>query len=444
MGVIMKKLLLFLLLTSCGIHLNAMQQNATSAPQGQNKRKRNNPNTQPAAAATASEELGQLNKRRRRCEVGTQTGLEVVITSNKTIFINPAHLEVCQSQFLQIFWQGNFAEQKYTLQNPHPENIIELMKKTLAFVYYQTQALLMQQHTPNQINYRLNNEIRRYFEQNIQQDNLIPFMFIINELKLTVCYNPLAEIICKNFELEQVREHLVKQNGIENPLGIDDKLLSCLKKFILLTYGKAGAGDIGDIAHVTCTLEELDRIKPLNQRFQLQINNTYLDLSARNLPCPLSDITNIEAILKRNFDLTQLTTLILDNHQIQDLTPLERLAQLKYLSLNNGQIQDIPPLAGLTQLEILSLRNNQIQDLTPLARLTQLTELYLDNNQIQDIRPLERLPQLTVLHLSRNQIQDIRPLARLTQLTWLGLANNQIQDFAPIANHPNYSQYQLQ
>ena len=84
-------------------------------------------------------------------------------------------------------------------------------------------------------------------------------------------------------------------------------------------------------------------------------------------------------------DMANLTELIAQNANINDLTGLEAATKLTRLDLgaeyveaerryiNSNSISDFSPLSGLTNLTYLVLRNNNISDLSPLSSLTQLT-----------------------------------------------------------------------
>ena len=114
-------------------------------------------------------------------------------------------------------------------------------------------------------------------------------------------------------------------------------------------------------------------------------------------------------------------------------TQLQRIEKAKKekatsLVLANLDLKEIPTEVGdLIHLKALDLENNQIQDLKPLEKLVNLTELYIQNNRIQDLKGLEKLVNLTALGLQNNQIQDLKPLEKLVNLTHLFLENNQIQ-----------------
>ena len=151
-------------------------------------------------------------------------------------------------------------------------------------------------------------------------------------------------------------------------------------------------------------------------------NLTYLNLSMNKIvdATPLAGLTN----------LTELWT---PYNQIANIAPLAGLTNLTTLAVGFNPIADVAPLAGLTKLTSLFLYKSQIANLAPLARLTNLIELYLDGNRITDLAPLTGLTNLTVLSLSDNQIADLAPLAGLTNLVYLWLRGNQIADLAPLA-----------
>ena len=82
-----------------------------------------------------------------------------------------------------------------------------------------------------------------------------------------------------------------------------------------------------------------------------------------------SGISDISGLL----ELTQLTTLVLNDNAIKDVSPLAALADLKELNLSNNDVSDVSPLAGLTNLERLDLRHNRISDFSPLEGLSENT-----------------------------------------------------------------------
>ena len=128
-----------------------------------------------------------------------------------------------------------------------------------------------------------------------------------------------------------------------------------------------------------------------------------------------------------------LSSLVLENGAISDISPLAGLTALTELRLRHNEISDVSPLAGLTALTELWLDFNEISDVSPLADMTALTGLRLGVNAVANIAPLAGLTSLTELHLSRNAISDVSPLAGLTALTGLWLDVNEISDVSPLA-----------
>lgn len=121
--------------------------------------------------------------------------------------------------------------------------------------------------------------------------------------------------------------------------------------------------------------------------------------------------------------LTSLTCVgeYVTTNAIVSLTGLEHATNLQTLTMRNHLIDDLSPLAGLTNLHTLTLDNNRVSDLSPLASLAGLRELDLTRNLVSDCSPVAGLTELSVLSLHRNPVSDISPLTTLTNLTWLDL-----------------------
>ncbi len=99
-------------------------------------------------------------------------------------------------------------------------------------------------------------------------------------------------------------------------------------------------------------------------------------------------ITDLSGIVDDLMYLTHLTSLSLDNNQVNSLESLSRLKSLSFLNLSNNQINDIKPLSQLVNLKYLYLTNNQISNIEPLSQLVNLLKLYINSNRIRDIKYL--------------------------------------------------------
>jgi Leucine-rich repeat (LRR) protein len=126
--------------------------------------------------------------------------------------------------------------------------------------------------------------------------------------------------------------------------------------------------------------------------------------------------------------LQSLTFLVMNEKNIQDLTPLADLQQLQWLHLYGNRIDDIAPLRGLVKLKGLVLDKNQVQDISALTSLSLLQELYLSHNKVTRIDAIASLKKLYILNLANNQISDLRSLSGLSGLMVLDLKNNAIAE----------------
>ncbi|OJJ18192.1 hypothetical protein BKI52_25550 [marine bacterium AO1-C] len=163
----------------------------------------------------------------------------------------------------------------------------------------------------------------------------------------------------------------------------------------------------------------------------------------------------IQSLPKEIGQMTHLTHLILDNHQLTELPEeIGQLTELNYLYLRNNSLQKLPAsfskLTNLVRLEIshnpltnfpseilscknlhtLLVRNCGFDTLpSEIGGLHRLETLDLGHNQLSTLpRKFGHLAQLQDLNLSNNQLNRL-PICfiKLTRLSCLNLANNQIE-----------------
>mgnify|MGYP006277382023 CR=1 FL=1 len=159
-------------------------------------------------------------------------------------------------------------------------------------------------------------------------------------------------------------------------------------------------------------------------------------------PIKAADVANIETLLleAERIDslvgmeyLTSLTTLELnDNYNIKDISPLAGLTKLTTLNLENNQVDNIEPLRNLTNLEHINLNNNLISDLTPLKGFMDdnLRILEVAHNPVFNQEIVSNLTSLERLNLAATGLDDIRILTGLTNLTDVNLSSNAITDIS--------------
>ena len=127
-----------------------------------------------------------------------------------------------------------------------------------------------------------------------------------------------------------------------------------------------------------------------------------------------------------------VTSLQLNNAQIQNISGIENFIGLKELNLSDNRISYIGALSELIKLEDLDLSLNSINNINDLSRLTKLLKLNLRGNRISNIEVLSRLTALEELDLHSNAIRDISVLAQLPELTSLNLGSTGFSDGANI------------
>ncbi|CAL6065961.1 Conserved_hypothetical protein [Hexamita inflata] len=135
-------------------------------------------------------------------------------------------------------------------------------------------------------------------------------------------------------------------------------------------------------------------------------------------------------------DPSLLSIAFSDNLELQSVTVcgsqnlnLERVPQnLTSLTINNCNLQSTKGLAPAQRLTSLNLSNNHLVDLTELDELTSLQKLDISLNALNSIENVGKLINLTSLNVKRNNLQIIKPIETLKLLQELDITENALQD----------------
>ncbi|KAF5289116.1 hypothetical protein FQA39_LY15218 [Lamprigera yunnana] len=124
-----------------------------------------------------------------------------------------------------------------------------------------------------------------------------------------------------------------------------------------------------------------------------------------------------------------LHTLNLTHNRILTIEGVKELMNLKHLCLAGNTVKTIEHLNANVNLEHLDLSENSINHITDLSFLKNLKELLLHGNNIGHLHKCDRyLPQsLVTLTLASNNISDLNEISQLVHLTDLNnisIANN--------------------
>ncbi|MBO4698622.1 hypothetical protein J5690_03305 [bacterium] len=128
--------------------------------------------------------------------------------------------------------------------------------------------------------------------------------------------------------------------------------------------------------------------------------------------------------------LTSLEALKIENTQLKDVSPIEKLVNLVSLDLGYyNKLESLPKNIGnLQKLESFNFPGNNIKDIKPLKSLTNLKKLFFHYNDVEDLSPIKCLVNLTHLGCENNKIKDISPVTNLVNLTRLILIQNRIKE----------------
>ena len=127
----------------------------------------------------------------------------------------------------------------------------------------------------------------------------------------------------------------------------------------------------------------------------------------------------------------QLTELLLDHTQLEDITWIARYPNLKGLSLGHNNIREISALKSLKELVILYLHSNPLSSFESISGLSSLLSLTIHNTGCRDISFVEGLDLITFA-AEYNHITDLEPLAKHLHLESLLLDYNPVR-YCPAA-----------
>lgn len=199
----------------------------------------------------------------------------------------------------------------------------------------------------------------------------------------------------------------------------DSNLEKAIRKSINKPNDDIYKNDVISITSLNLDEKDIERIDGLENFSNLKI-----------LRISRNKISNIDSLAK----LTQLEELNLEKNKIENIDALSNLTNLKKLEIYDNEIKNINPLAKLTNLKDLDLYNNRIEDINNLSNLTNLTELNIAMNKIESLDAVSNLKNLSEADFSENNIKDISPISNLTNLTRVSFCNNQIEDIRCISN----------
>ena len=131
-------------------------------------------------------------------------------------------------------------------------------------------------------------------------------------------------------------------------------------------------------------------------------------------------------------DLPNLTTLVLAQCGLTNISPLSAATKLEMLDLHGNTIQDLMPLQGMKKLHTLNLAQNALTDLTPLSGLSALTTLSVASNSLTTLAPLSTVTTLTALDASTNMLTDLSGVETLSALVGLYVSGNNLTDITAV------------
>ncbi len=125
---------------------------------------------------------------------------------------------------------------------------------------------------------------------------------------------------------------------------------------------------------------------------------------------------------------------------ISSLKDIAKLKKVKKLFLSYQNINDLTPLSKLAFLEHIELKHNPIQDVSPLAQLMSLHSLFLFDTNVSDLTPLRDCPCLANIDAGYTWITSMAAFKGLDSLQTLIIRDTPIKSLDGINSHPMLEQ----
>jgi serine/threonine protein kinase len=117
---------------------------------------------------------------------------------------------------------------------------------------------------------------------------------------------------------------------------------------------------------------------------------------------------------------------------ITDVSPLAKLSDLEYVDLRHNPIKDVSSFSSLTRLSTLILFDTHVTNLTGLNTCHNLTMLDIGMTPIESAKAFRGLDSVQLLYLRKGSLQSLDEIQTLTSLESIALSQTNIRDFTPL------------
>ncbi|MEP4532999.1 MAG: hypothetical protein ABJ004_07930 [Cyclobacteriaceae bacterium] len=140
---------------------------------------------------------------------------------------------------------------------------------------------------------------------------------------------------------------------------------------------------------------------------------------------------------KQLHELTQSEELVISNHPIANLSPLNVFINLKSLKISYSRVQDLKPLSEVGTIEQLEITYCPLEDLEPINSLKGLRVLNVSNTSVKTLKPFRELKEVTHIDASGTNIKNLKGLSELYQLESLNLSNTRVWKLDRLTDIPD-------
>ncbi len=135
--------------------------------------------------------------------------------------------------YLQTVFSGCFADEKCHLLHPYTQHSLDLLKSTLRVIYNADKNFKVihgkDAQTPPSV---FEKDLHALFIRKLNAATIMDFIVLIDEVHLTMCHNPLAEVLCAVTDPEDIVDKILNDPGIT----FHNDFMQSIKKFLILYH----------------------------------------------------------------------------------------------------------------------------------------------------------------------------------------------------------------
>lgn len=149
---------------------------------------------------------------------------------------------------------------------------------------------------------------------------------------------------------------------------------------------------------------------------------------------------NLEELPDEIKSLKDITSVVLDDTKIRNLSSLSELTKIEEISIKGTEVESLADIANLKNLHTLNISSTKVSDISILAGLPKIVRLRASYNKINDISVFKYLRELRSIRMDGTSIYDLSVFSEMDSVYDLDIDNTDVHDLSPLENHEELRQ----